>query len=177
MVLSLAVIREALRGTPSPAGILERANLRLREHAGAEEPRYVSAVVAAFDLQERRVRFARAGHEEPMLWRARDARVERVASRGTFLGLLADARFEEIELDVEPGDKLVLFTDGITETRGPAEELFGADRLRRLVERHGALPVDALGALILSEIGAWRGDGFVMDDIALLIVELAPAMK
>jgi sigma-B regulation protein RsbU (phosphoserine phosphatase) len=107
------------------------ANARLR--------RFVTLFYAVLDLDARTMVFSNAGHNPPMLVRA-DGSVHRLSSGGTVLGVFDDATYEQREIALRPGDRLVLFTDGITEAENADGEEFGDTRLvdTVLAQRHAS---------------------------------------
>jgi serine phosphatase RsbU (regulator of sigma subunit) len=106
-----------------------------------------------------------AGHPPPLLV-ASDGSVRAVGRPGTLLGAFAEGRWTATELALRPGDALVLYTDGVTDTRGP-ESRFGAERLEALLRAIGPADADAIASGIeagLREFGEQR------DDVAVLVL-------
>ena len=90
------------------------------------------------------------------------------------LGLFAEATYDEIEVTMGPGDKVVLYTDGILEASNSSQELYGADRFKRFLEINSSLRADEFSEALLNELSLWsgqpRGQG-QKDDITLLTVD------
>lgn len=129
----MAMVRTLLHGREArllgPAKKLEFLNERLTD--GALGGRFVTAFIAEFDRRRRLVRYSNAGHNRPMR-HAGQGEVETIdGAAGLPLGILEDERYEEAVLEVGPGQTMVLYTDGITEAKGPApeREMFGEGRL------------------------------------------------
>ncbi len=118
-------------------------------------------------------RIAGGGHPAPLLVR-RDGTVEPVPVGGMPVGALAAARFGRAEIRLAPGDLLLAYSDGVTEARGGARggEMFGADRLRRVLGAAAGLPPAALVDRLLQLVDEWL-DGQSRDDIALLALGAA----
>ncbi len=116
---------------------------------------------------------ATGGHPEPLLMRATGA-VERVPRTGPLLGITNRATFEQTDIKLEPGDTILLFTDGVTEARS-GSELFGETRLIELARKWSALPVDQLLARLEEEVVAFSDAGRPQDDIAMLAVRILPS--
>jgi serine phosphatase RsbU (regulator of sigma subunit) len=160
---------------PSPAAGLRRLGQIL--HAQGDAERFVTAVtgrLTRLDDGRATVRLARAGHTYPVLVPARPGgEVRLVLSEGPLLGAASDVIVEEVEQVLEPGDALVLYTDGITETRR-GEELFGEDRLMAALAAAAGAPAEGLADAVLAAVDAFRVAPSE-DDLALLVLRLAPA--
>ena len=113
--------------------------------------------------------FVNAGHIPPLL--IRDGQVGVVSEAGSWpVGFFQSAQYETHRASLQPGDTVILITDGITEAVNPAEELFGPERLLRSVERHAGKPVDELQASILADVEEFSRGAHQADDITLLVV-------
>jgi DNA-binding LacI/PurR family transcriptional regulator/serine phosphatase RsbU (regulator of sigma subunit) len=114
------------------------------------------------------VRFAGA-HEPVILWHAGSRTTELVETEGTWLGLVADIRAatSDHELMVEPGDLLVLFTDGMTEARNARGDLFGVDALRRIVEARADDPVERIHDALVEAVRGWSP--VLPDDVTCVV--------
>src|ERR1700719_519101 len=94
-------------------------------------------------------------------------------SRSTILGVLPDAvdTTPSLELQLEPGDRIVLYTDGITEVFNSREEMLGIEGIREIVRQTAALPSDEMKQGILDGVAAWRS-GPPSDDVSLVLVHV-----
>lgn len=119
-----------------------------------------------------RVVFAAAGHP-PMFWLRANGHCEALGSRSAILGLLADAVSEKPldEIQLAPGERLVFYTDGLTDLWNRSDEQLGVDGLQRIVCRHAAKPLAEMKAAILNEAVEWQHGPFP-DDISLILAEL-----
>ena len=103
---------------------------------------FITAFFGICDLHSGHLVYARAGHEQPFL--IRDGKSEQISPESNIvLGLFEGFRYEEDSLDLKPGDRLVLFTDGVNEGINPAREEFGYERIRTVIEKQegNVLPV------------------------------------
>lgn len=116
------------------------------------------------------VRVTSAGHEPALLVRS-DGSVEANASRGTLVGVLPTARATTVRESLQPGDFLVLFTDGFTEAKGGplGDELFGEARLRNALARCAGMPSEAVVEHMLMIASQWVGSN-VHDDMAVMVI-------
>ncbi|MHB2017502.1 MAG: PP2C family protein-serine/threonine phosphatase [Candidatus Xenobia bacterium] len=176
MVMALTVSREAARQTRNPAEIFDLVNRRIREQFPDEMlDAFITASYVAVDLTAGTVCWSNAGHEPPFLWRPAGKELTRLEGRGMFLAAFDEARFEVAEMRVEPGDKILLCTDGLFETRDPDGNFFGLARIEACLRTHGHLSSQDLGEKILSAATDFRGDPVPRDDVALVIAEIKGA--
>ncbi len=124
----------------SPAGVLAGLNHMLRGSLGGQ---YVTAACAATDTQARTITYAGAGHPASLLLRSTSGKVEQLAENGLFIGPFPIATYSDISVPFQSGDKLLLYTDGITEAAGPDGEEFGREGLELfLLESAGLEPAE-----------------------------------
>ncbi|MFI8171519.1 PP2C family protein-serine/threonine phosphatase [Streptomyces sp. NPDC086081] len=116
------------------------------------------------------LRLTSAGHLPPLVVRA-DGRVEEVPSRGTLIGALPTVTTHTVETALDQGDTCLLYTDGITEARGGplGEELFGEERLRRVLAECAGLPAEAVVERVQMVAAQWLGAGR-HDDMAVVAI-------
>jgi len=153
----------------SPGQVLTRMNRvfhgKLRDH-------FITAAYVVLDLDAGRLLWANAGHPPPLLQTA--AGVRELAPTGAILGRLSRAEHGERSLPIAPGDRLLLFTDGIPECPSPAGELFGDDRLESFLAERAALAPEPLAAALLERLASWSGAaGERADDLTLVVLQLA----
>jgi len=167
MVLSRSLVRASAVNHASPAEALGHVNRLLLEDSQAEM--FVSVFYGVLDPQAGEMRYASAGHNPALLVRA-DGETALLQAPGVILGVIPDARLEERVVELRPGDTLVLYTDGVTETINRHEEEFGLERLTRIVtdRRADALPdVQAAVLEALKEFGEGQPP---FDDLTLVLI-------
>src|SRR5262249_38701995 len=121
----------------------------------------------------RTLRYTNAGHNPPLLYRKNGARIERLDRGGTVLGLFRDSQYEDVELQLEPDDVLVAFTDGLVEGRNPrAEEEFGEERLVRTLRDAAHLSAAQIEHHLLESVRRWTADAEQEDDLTLVIFKV-----
>ncbi|HVS12520.1 MAG TPA: SpoIIE family protein phosphatase [Thermoanaerobaculia bacterium] len=164
--LTIGILREiAPRQCPCPAEILTSLNARLR--ALEVERRFVALGFAAFDPGRRRVTMANAGLPYPLLLRG--GRAREVTLGGLPLGGLAEARWEETELELQPGDTLVLLTDGVSETERDGVALDGRG-LMELVESLAGGSARELADGLLAAVKLLDNKAAPHDDRTIVVV-------
>jgi serine phosphatase RsbU (regulator of sigma subunit) len=129
---------------------------------------FVTFFFCIVDRRAGRLSYTNAGHNRPILARA-DGTVIRLDVGGPILArVTADLPYHEATVRIAPGDRLVLFTDGVTEAMDADEEMFEEDRLETLVHDHRGLSAEALEGRITSAVTA-HADGILQDDLTLLV--------
>lgn len=172
MAFTRAVHRAAAYNGAGPADALERTNRVLVRDA--RTGLFVSAIGAVLDPAPGRLTYSSAGHEPALLARASGADVEELPAGGRLLGLMEPAASPEEVVDLEPGDLVVLYTDGVTDAIDPAGSRFGADRLRHAVEdARGRTAHDSI-ADVLAAVDRFSGTAEPADDLTLIAIRRAP---
>lgn len=159
---------QAARG--SVATVLEHVNQFLYE--SNPQQLFVTALAGILDVRSGRVEYADAGHEPPFLvsGAGRARRVEKEG--GIVLGLLPERTYSAGTIEMQPGDTLVLFTDGVSEAMNDRQEFFGSEATAAALEATppGAA-CEALVASLLDRIGAFAAGAPQSDDIAVLAIQ------
>lgn len=116
--------------TDSPDELLKFVNDHLARRYTSEIEAFVTAYYAVYNSRTRTLRYASAGHHPPRLWKCAQQQIVPVEHEGSFpLGIFEDADYPVHEITLDPGDRLILYTDGITEAMSDSGEQFGTDRL------------------------------------------------
>jgi len=141
------------------------------------EGRFISFFYCTVDTEHHTLTYANAGHYPPILVHA-DGSIERLSTGGPVLGPFADASYDERQIPLVSGDRLVLFTDGITEVRpagveadDPAHVEFGEDALAAGAVEHRACTAPVLQAKLTAAVSAYAGGTF-QDDATLMILAM-----
>lgn len=171
--LGAALLTTMLQGALSamtlgtdPATVFNHVNKFLCSHA--EIGRYATMFFGILD-QEGHLEFINAGHPSPILLRKGVA--EEAFAEGSFpVGLVPEAEYTAVCLKLEPGDTMVLFSDGVTEAMDPAEELYGVPRLRELLNGRLECPLEDLQKCVLESVETFTRGASQADDLTLLIV-------
>jgi len=135
---------------------------------------FAAVVYGVYDPETRLFTYVNAGHQPtPMIVRSKDGRIEHEQQAGGLaVGFVPDTPYEEMQYQLEPGDRLVLCTDGITERRNPQGELFGIERLQKLLSETASEPIEKLPGIILERVAEHRDDLPQRDDETILAMEV-----
>ena len=146
--------------------------LKLNKLMCANTPlrKFITCFYSELDITTRKLTFTNAGHNAPMLVR-RDGDCIRLEEGGRVIGAFCDSTFTEQEIQLYEGDKLLLFTDGVTEARNAAGDEFGEQRLHECLRSYAGHNAAELRTLILDEVTAFCAGNF--DDDATLMVLIA----
>jgi phosphoserine phosphatase RsbU/P len=171
--LLMSNLQAAVRGLASlslpPDGLCSRLNALLCRNMTSD--RFITFFYAQLDGPTRAFRYASAGHNPPFLLR-RDGAHLRLREGGGVLGVFPNQKFDLGSVQLEAGDRVILFTDGVTEANNPEGEEFGEARLLSLLEEHRASSAEALQKKILDAAAAFSG-GHWHDDATLVILAVA----
>jgi GAF domain-containing protein len=182
MTLVRTLVRASVQELESPAQVIRRVNdLLVPDSLGGM---FVTLAYGVLDLKTGSLKFANAGHNPPLVVH-RPCRIERLERTGMALGVEAGALIEESQYQIERGELLVLYTDGVTESFSPQGEMFGEERLSQLIEdlvRCGQ-PPDASPRIsageIIKEIDQkvieFTGETLPHDDLTLVVLKRNPS--
>jgi sigma-B regulation protein RsbU (phosphoserine phosphatase) len=163
-----AAVRAFATASAEPLDVCSSVNRLLCRNIASGK--FVTFCYAVVDTAARTIYYGNAGHNPPVLVRT-DGRVERLLPTGLVLGVTADWTYTTGMLDVQPGDRLVCFTDGLTEADSPAGDEFGDDRLVETIRAHRAESAEVLMRTVSQTVSAWTGGAF-QDDATLIVVAI-----
>ena len=160
----------ALAGEMLPTGELcGRINRIVAGNLGSGK--FITFFYGVLDGAARRFSYTNAGHCEPILVR-QSGECVRVNHGGVVLGVFPDWSYQEEHVDLAPGDRLALFTDGITEIANAQGEEFGEERLMEVLKAHRHLNAEAMQQRVMAAISEYSGGNF-QDDATLIITAVA----
>jgi sigma-B regulation protein RsbU (phosphoserine phosphatase) len=169
LMANLQALLRVVAGTcPSPGAVCKKLNSHL--HQVTEAFWFATFFYAEWQPAERRLRYANAGHNTPVL--SGDSTRLSFNHGGIPLGILSDYEYETGEVTLLPGDVVVLYSDGITEAGARDANEFGEKRLLDLIASNRHKPLGEIQERILREVQAWTGDE-VEDDITLVLARVS----
>jgi phosphoserine phosphatase RsbU/P len=171
--LGAAIVTTMLQGALSamtlgtdPARVFNHVNRFLCDHS--EVGRYATVFFGILD-QDGHLEYINAGHPSPFLIRRGTA--EEAFTEGSYpVGLVPEAEYTAACLKLEPGDTLVLFSDGVTEAMDPDDQLFGVPRLKQVLTGQMQCPLEQLQKCVLESVENFTRGAHQADDLTLLIV-------
>lgn len=152
-----------------PGDLLAELNEHLQ---GLTDDRFVTAFYGVLDRRTRTLTYANAGHPYPLRYSARTGQVSSLAAQGFLLGIMPGEQYRERTVELEPGDRLCFYTDGVFEGRNEIGEAFGMDRLRERFLATAREPAEAIAGQLIQAQRNFRGPQPDTDDVTLLAVEV-----
>ena len=170
MLRAYDLMQNIIQQNISPAEGLRLANKRLCE----DNPLtlFVTLFFGILDIKNSTFTYSSGGHHMPLLLKTDGNARPLRRTKGTLLGCFEDAEFTEQHLILDPGDRLFLFTDGLTEAMNSKGEWFGEKRLNASMVRHGSLPVEASMNAIINDVNLFAGGTPQSDDMACVLIGL-----
>jgi sigma-B regulation protein RsbU (phosphoserine phosphatase) len=158
-------------GSYALAGYGPAASLRMLNHQNAQHhsTKQVTVFCAQADMTRRVLRFACAGHEQPLFFRKGDPEPELLRAEGILIGAIDDYEYPEQTVDLAPGSLILLYTDGITEARTPQGEFFGLARIMQAMVSHGEAHPTKLVNGLYNKVRKFTREN-ITDDFSLLAV-------
>lgn len=170
-----AAFRAAALSGPSPREILRRASLTLHEDLSRAEL-FLTAWLGCLDAATASLAYSDAGHNPAVLYRAATRETSWLATGGIPIGVLPDSGFDEGRVTLEPGDVVVVYTDGLTEAQSPGAgaRQYGDKRLAAAVARCAHLPAAEIVRELQSDVARFSGERPAGDDRSLVVLRRLP---
>jgi len=171
MMAARATLRSIASETGGPAEVVRRSNALLYDDLDRSDL-MISLVVGHYIPEKKRLLYANAGHNPPFRIRAARGEVETLASSGIILGVLPDADYDVNVLDLEPGDLVFFYTDGVTEARGEGRGQFGEERLCAVLRENRHLSAREIIEVVANSVQVWIGKGKPTDDATSVVLKV-----
>ncbi|HZD43725.1 MAG TPA: PP2C family protein-serine/threonine phosphatase, partial [Methanomicrobiales archaeon] len=169
MALSRIVVRvNAIWRQKQPAEAIRDANAIIT--ADSKSGMFVTLFYGILDARDHSLSYVNAGHNPPIICRGADGSFTELPATGMAVGVVEAAVYTSGSVLLEPGDLLVLYTDGITEAENATQEMFGEERLRETIERSRGLSAAGIVEAILTSVHTFSGSTPQSDDITLIVV-------
>jgi serine phosphatase RsbU (regulator of sigma subunit)/anti-sigma regulatory factor (Ser/Thr protein kinase) len=169
--LARYTLRTFLSEDSEPSSLFERMNTHISGQINID--RFIRLLFGVLDPERATFDYVNAGHVPPVVYRARSREVEWLDEGGIAMGVEDDAEYKTGHIELEPGDMLVLYTDGVTEAPRDSRP-FGQGRFMDLVQLYGVGTPGELVQALRRGVDAWVGEGDLRDDLALLVLQVVP---
>ena len=151
----------------SVATIVERLNRQLYESTSTEK--YATFFFAEYEAATRRLTYTNAGHPPPVVFR--QGHIERLETGGTVVGMFSPMKYEQATIQLQPGDVLLAFTDGLTEPENIYGEEYGERRLLEVAQRALGCPLEELVEEVYRSVSDWTGSPELQDDMTMVVAK------
>ncbi|MBI5828165.1 MAG: PP2C family protein-serine/threonine phosphatase, partial [Chloroflexi bacterium] len=168
MALSRTLMRTVAINRVSPATTLARVNQLIL--ADTQSSQFVTMFYAVWEPDTGRVRYAVGGHNLP-LWARADGVVRPLAGQGAALGVFDDAQYEEHQIEMTPGDVLLLYTDGVPDAINADDEDFGMDRTSEVVRHMRPESAQHIVDAIARSVQTHVGQREAFDDLTMVVLK------
>ena len=168
MMISKIMLDNKIKEETSPAKTLEQVNNIISKN---EQEMFVTVWIGVLELSTGRIIAANAGHEKPIIIHP-DGSAEMLRDiHGFVVGGMEGMKYKDYELQIEPGEKLLLYTDGVPEATAADQEMFGTDRILEVVNGlNTASPAETL-AVVRKAVDDFVGEAEQFDDLTMLCVK------
>jgi serine phosphatase RsbU (regulator of sigma subunit) len=164
-----AHVRASASETMAPSGLCERINRLTAKNI--EPGKFITFFYALVDGRSRRISYANAGHNPPILLRS-TGEIVRLQAGGALLGVFPDWVYLQEETELSAGDRLVLFTDGVSEAQDSSNDEFGEERLIEVLTRHRSRNALEMQEAVIQAVSDFsRGD--LYDDVTVLVMAVS----
>jgi sigma-B regulation protein RsbU (phosphoserine phosphatase) len=172
MASARAFLLSGVQEFESPSLLARHVNRYVTRDSGPTG-RFMSLFFLELDSVAQTLRWVRAGHEPALLYDPAAASFRELAGEGIVMGVLEHAEYPEYtQHGWTPGSVIVIGTDGITETRNAAGDLFGSERVREIVRVSAADAAADIQTAVIRAVQAFRGEAAQEDDVTLVVVKL-----
>ncbi len=169
MTLSRTIMRTIAFNRRAPKAVLSRCNeIILRDN---QSEMFLTAGYAVVDLADGQLTYANGGHNPPLWYQSRSGQVMKMQAKGVILGAFPQIMLEECVVQLESGDVVLFYTDGVTEAVDAAGYEFGERRLIAALEAHVSQNAEAIVQAIVSAVHAFIGSTTPADDLTLFVLK------
>jgi serine phosphatase RsbU (regulator of sigma subunit) len=171
MTHTRSVFRVLAQDSHTPASILGKTNDFLCREQPGLKGLFITFFYAIYDAESRKLTYANAGHHLPLLISGSDGSTRSLAAQNLPLSILENQRYEEGSVALDRGDIVLLYTDGVIEASNTARDMFGLNRLAKIVEGARAEHPHVILDQIAASVRAFAGSAPQFDDMTLLVLK------
>jgi len=169
MEMSKTILQQEVAKSASTKEALTRTNEIIQDKSGFLM--FVTAMLVRINMTKKEIMYSSAGHNQQLIYRKKHHKIQHLSGKGQPMGI-SDCEFSEHIVSYQPGDLIVLYTDGVTEAMNMKEELFSEERLESVVLSHINDHPEVIRTAILTKVSEFIGEAEPHDDISLFIIRL-----
>ncbi len=169
MVFTNSIVRGSLHASMEPVESIKNANRLISDKS--TNAMFVSLIYVHLNTKTGQATWINAGHNPPLYYQSNEDKLSLLMPTGMVLGIDAEAPFEQHTLDLQPGDFLFMYTDGLIDAIDAAENEFGLERVKELIQMHQKDSAKEIISHLQAALVAHSGDITPFDDITLLLVK------
>ena len=172
MALSAGIIEGVAQRQQSSDKVLELANKDLCRFIQDTEVSHISALYSVIDCKNKVLKVSRAGHTPLIIMNKHSSQINLYSPEGVVLGVFETAVYEEERIVLQDGDRVVFYTDGITESRNPEGEFFGMEAFKKLLIDTKDKPAGLALEHVFEHLTLYRNGSLQRDDCSLVFVDI-----
>ena len=169
MTLTRSMLRASLESATSPSGAITQTNRLVCANSNSTMP--VSLFYGELLPGQGGLTYVNAGHNPPLLYRADTHSFEELTRTGMVLGVDEAMSLDQETVELEPGDFLLFYTDGVTDALNSAEQAFGEERMRKAVQQAADEDAEKIASTLQRAVKRHAGDAKPFDDITLMVAK------
>lgn len=169
MALGRAVLKTLELQGEEPCWNIRRLNKLI--YSDITEDMFITMMHTKYNSETKKLTYSNAGHNPLVVFNSQKGIIETHTVKGVAIGFLDDYNFKQGELEINIGDVVVFYTDGITEAENSNKELFGIERLKDVIEKNHLLSSEEIKLKILESVNLFKGECEQNDDITLVVIK------
>jgi serine phosphatase RsbU (regulator of sigma subunit) len=174
MTASKSVFRLLSEDRLSVGEIMKRANRQIKKDITKAKGMFVALLYAVLNLKEKTIGMCSAGQTQPILLSAKTGEATLLETEGDAfpLGIIEDADYQETPLQLDSGDTLIFYTDGVVEAMNKKEEMYGFDRFIEVIKEHKGLGAEVFMQKLIDDINSFVGKAEQHDDLTIVVIKV-----
>ncbi|HPJ39738.1 MAG TPA: PP2C family protein-serine/threonine phosphatase [Spirochaetota bacterium] len=168
--IAKSALKDAVSKEQSTSSILSLVNREILNNS--LRGNFVTSFLCSIDVISKKLKYCCAGHLPALLYRAEEKIVTRLNTQGKLLGCFPDAGLEEKETALRSGDRLFLYTDGITECTNWNKNMYGITSLIEFIEDNAGLSAEDFSEKLIDELQDFSHSSQLQDDVAMVIIDI-----
>ena len=171
MALSSALFDKVATTHTSPSEVMNKANNDIQKFIENSHISHLTAFYGSINLTTKELSYSCGGHPAAILLR-KDKTVKELTTNGVFLGIYKDEQYEEAKIQLQEGDRLFVFTDGILEASNPEGDYFGTERFVKIVTENQSSPIDRVLDIVFNAVKTFSPNQENKDDQTMIIIDI-----